>query len=355
MIAMAARPSISVIIPTFNRARYLDLTLASYVGQSDRDFELVIVDDGSTDDTAGVVAAYRDRVRLSYIQKPNRGRSHARNTAIEHAQGEILIFSDDDRIAAREFVAEHRREHQASAPRVVIGWQRAILSIWIPDLVIAARTLVELLVKRPGLREQLRDQEVALITPAMIRDELDATVADLAFPEPWQEKIAPTIERHGLDLDGYSFPWSLGVTGNLSAPRALVRELGMFDVEFQGWGLEDLDLHYRLHVAGAATRVSRTALNYHQFHQRGPTLMREWNANALRLIDKYASVELDLYLRTMRDKLSIDDANRVARDYAALAATGSAVAADFARLMHDHVRAMYTLVVVARPTGQPPG
>jgi len=51
---MAARPSISVIIPTFNRARYLDLTLASYLGQSDRDFELVIVDDGSTDGTAAL-------------------------------------------------------------------------------------------------------------------------------------------------------------------------------------------------------------------------------------------------------------------------------------------------------------
>ena len=351
-----SRPSVSIVIPTFNRARYLDLTLASYLGQSDREFELVIVDDGSTDDTAGVVASYRDRLPVAYVHQANRGRAHARNTAIEHARGDLLIFSDDDRIAAREFVAEHRAEHRAAdRPRVVLGWQRAILSIWIPDLVIAARTMVELLARRPGLSEQLRDRDAALLTPAMVSGELDAAIADLAFPEPWQQKIAPRIERYGLDLAGYSFPWSLGVTGNLSAPRALVDQVGRFDVEFRGWGLEDLDLHYRLHVAGAATRVSRTAINYHQFHERGPTLMREWNANALRLIEKYRSVELDLYLRTMRGKLSIDDANRIAIEYAALAATDSAVAADFARVMHDHVHAMYLLVTVARPTGQPPG
>jgi GT2 family glycosyltransferase len=236
-----------------------------------------------------------------------------------------------------------------------MGWQRAILSIWIPDMVLPARALVELLTRRPGLREQLGDRGAVLVTPAMLRDDFDATIADLGFPEPWQQKIAPRIDRYGPDLAGYSFPWSLGVTGNLSVPRALVREVGMFDVSFQGWGLEDLDLHYRLHVAGAATRVCRTAVNYHQFHERASTPMQEWNANALRLIEKYHSVEIGLYLRTMRGKLSIEDANRVALEYAALAATDSAVAADFARLMHDHVHAMYLLVTVSRPTGQPLG
>jgi glycosyltransferase involved in cell wall biosynthesis len=346
---MAARPSISVIIPTFNRARYLDLTLASYLGQSDRDFEIVIVDDGSTDDTADVVATYRDRVRLGYVHQANQGRSRARNAAIEHAQGDLVIFSDDDRIASRSFVAEHRREHLASTPRVVLGWQEGILSIWLPDLVIAGGTMVKLLARRPGLGEQLRDRETALITPAMIRDEFEATIADLSCPEPWQQKIAETIERHGLDLDGYCFPWRLGVTGNLSAPRALVRDVGMFDTGFRGWGLEDLDLHYRLHVAGAATRVSRTAVNYHQLHQRAQTLMYDWNNNALRLIEKYTSVELELYLRTMRGKLSLDEANRIALEYPALAAAGSAVAADYARLMHDHVHAMYLLVKTRQP------
>jgi glycosyltransferase involved in cell wall biosynthesis len=346
---MAARPSISVIIPTFNRARYLDLTLASYLGQSDRDFELVIVDDGSTDDTADVVATYRDQVRVACVHQANRGRSHARNTAIEHAQGDLLIFSDDDRIASRSFIAEHRAEHRADTPRVVLGWQEAILSIWMPDLMIAAGTIVELLARRPNLRGQLRDSVTALITPEMVRDELDATIADFSCPEPWQQKIAETIERYGLDLNGYCFPWRLGVTGNLSVPRQLVRDVGMFDVELRGWGLEDLDLHYRLHRAGAATRVSRTAINYHQFHERGPALMHDWNNNALRLIEKYAAVDLELYLRTMRGKLSLDEANRIALEHATLAAAGSSVAADYARLMHDHVHAMFLLVKTKQP------
>jgi glycosyltransferase involved in cell wall biosynthesis len=87
-------PRISVIIPCYNQGRFLGEALDSVVGQTYASVEAIVVDDGSTDNTAEVAARYRDRVR--YVRKENAGLPAARNTGILAAEGEFVLFLDSD-------------------------------------------------------------------------------------------------------------------------------------------------------------------------------------------------------------------------------------------------------------------
>ena len=86
---------ISVIIPSYNQGNYLGETLYSVLDQTYPHFEAIVVDDGSTDDTAEIVRSFED-ARIHYIYQENRGLSSARNTGIHHSQGEFLTYLDSD-------------------------------------------------------------------------------------------------------------------------------------------------------------------------------------------------------------------------------------------------------------------
>jgi len=85
----------SIIVPTYNRALILLETLDSVISQTFNDFEIIIVDDGSTDNTADNIAELKSE-RISYFYKKNEERSVARNYGADRAKGEFLIFLDSD-------------------------------------------------------------------------------------------------------------------------------------------------------------------------------------------------------------------------------------------------------------------
>jgi glycosyltransferase involved in cell wall biosynthesis len=98
-------PEVSVVIPTHNRRRLLGQTLRSVLGQRGVDFEVVVVDDGSTDGTAEAVAALGDRrVRLLHHEHP-RGVATARNVGATAAHGAWVAFLDDDDLWAPDKLA----------------------------------------------------------------------------------------------------------------------------------------------------------------------------------------------------------------------------------------------------------
>lgn len=91
---MPAEPSVSVIIPTYNRAPMVVEAVESVLAQSFRDFELIVVDDGSSDNTQDLLAPYGDALRL--LRQENRGVSAARNLGLASSQGAFIAFLDSD-------------------------------------------------------------------------------------------------------------------------------------------------------------------------------------------------------------------------------------------------------------------
>jgi len=88
------RPRVSIIIPVYNQCQFIGQALDSVLGQSRDDLEIIVVDDGSTDETAAVLAPYRHQVR--YFYQPNAGPSSARNLGLEHSGGAFIVFLDSD-------------------------------------------------------------------------------------------------------------------------------------------------------------------------------------------------------------------------------------------------------------------
>ncbi|NOT60405.1 MAG: glycosyltransferase family 2 protein [Acidobacteria bacterium] len=95
---MAEVPKVSIIVPAYNVAPYLGETLDSVLAQTRGDYEIIVVNDGSTDETAQVVERYRDRFagKLVYVWQENRGLAAARNTAIRTARGQYIALLDGD-------------------------------------------------------------------------------------------------------------------------------------------------------------------------------------------------------------------------------------------------------------------
>ncbi len=101
----AGVPVVSVIIPAYNTAPYIAETLASALEQTYRDYELIVINDGSPDspDLEKAIAPFRDRI--VYITQQNGGGSRARNNGIHHARGEYLAFLDSDDCWLPEYLA----------------------------------------------------------------------------------------------------------------------------------------------------------------------------------------------------------------------------------------------------------
>lgn len=89
-------PFFSVVLCTFNRAYILERAIKSLINQNFKDFELIIVDDGSSDDTFQVVNKFKNELNLKYIFQSNSGISISRNVGIYNATGEYITFLDSD-------------------------------------------------------------------------------------------------------------------------------------------------------------------------------------------------------------------------------------------------------------------
>jgi glycosyltransferase involved in cell wall biosynthesis len=87
-------PRVSIIIPTYNLAHYIGRTLATVFCQTYTDYEVIVADDGSTDDTRTVLAPWDGRIR--YFYQANRGVAAARNLALSNASGEFIAYVDAD-------------------------------------------------------------------------------------------------------------------------------------------------------------------------------------------------------------------------------------------------------------------
>ena len=114
---------VSVIIATYNRKNLLEKSLECLFNQScSKDkYEIIFIDDGSTDGTEKMINALSPPCRLVYLHQDRKGPHIARNLGIENAQGKIIIFIDSDIFAPPNFIDEHMRFHKKFKNVIVSG------------------------------------------------------------------------------------------------------------------------------------------------------------------------------------------------------------------------------------------
>ena len=208
----------TVVIPTYQRRDTLLRTVASLEHQVFRDFETIVVSDGSTDGTVAALRAQHTSFPLTVLEQPNAGAGKARNVGAAVAAGELLLFLDDDMDADPALLREHDASHRAGA-----------------DLVIGDLPL------HPGAPRTLLSRGVAT----------------------WARSRRDRLSEAGEDI-----PLADMLTGQMSVARQVFERLGGFDARFTRDGLfggEDIDFGYRVLKAGYRVVFNPAAISYQYY------------------------------------------------------------------------------------------
>jgi glycosyltransferase involved in cell wall biosynthesis len=255
---------VSVIIPTYNKKERLKLALTSFINQTyPRDkFEVVLIDDGSTDGTESMVRSLNLPFKINYIRQPNQGRSKARNLGIAYAKGKIIIFTDDDLILSPEFIEEHVRHHKKRSKLVVHGTIYTMSFLKFFKDPIRGILLDEFKEKEnvvSGLRRRCICEEDILNNFEKIKVENKKLTR-------FEIGIHQMLSDDGINCVS---PWIGFTGGNVSVRKYHLIRVGGFDENIgKTWGGEDLELGYRLYKYGCKFVLGKKAVNYHIAHYR---------------------------------------------------------------------------------------
>jgi glycosyltransferase involved in cell wall biosynthesis len=249
---------VSVIVATYNRPDALAVVLRSLSRQSDRDFEVIVADDGSGPATARVITEWASRlsVPLKHVWHDDRGfrLAEIRNRAIRAAAGGYCVFLDGDCLARPDFVAMHRR---LAEPGWFVTGNRILLS----------RELTERILKN-GLEPE--QWGFASFVSAHSRRGIN--------------RFAPLLAlRLGLFRKLHPRRWQGARGSNMAFWRADLEAVDGFDSAFTGWGREDSDIFVRMIRAGIRRKDGRF----------GPGVLHLWHpeADRTRLADNDRQLE----------------------------------------------------------------
>ena len=238
-------PRVSVIVPAYNQGRYLGEAIRSALGQTCADLEVIVVDDGSTDDTPAVCRAFTDP-RLRYVWQVNQGLSAARNTGIRQAHGAFLTYLDSD-------------------------------DLFQPD-------------------------KVQVLLGAFERDERVGFAHGYAILI--DEEGKPIGERFERDVPGESSEWLLRNplhVGSVMVRREWQERIGFFDESLRS--SEDWDMWLRLALAGCPMQSVRHPVSRYRFHRMQMTRIgRQMTTATFAVLDKtFANPNLPETWRARRD------------------------------------------------------
>lgn len=234
--ASDAAPELSVIVCSYQRKQTLERCLRSFEQQTATGrYELIVVNDGSTDGTRELLDRWRFRVPARVVHRENGGLAAARNSGIEVARGEWLLFVNDDTIAAPDLVETHLLAHRRA------GREVSVLGSFV--------------------------QPPAALDNALMRVLEDDTLV-FCFSQ-----LTP----------GGEHDWNAFWTCNVSVPAGAVRAVGGFDESFRHYGCEDTDLGLRLFTRGlpliyepSAKAVHDHVLDFDALARRNRTTAKAW-------------------------------------------------------------------------------
>jgi glycosyltransferase involved in cell wall biosynthesis len=251
---------IAVIVTTYNRPDALATVLEGYLAQSDRDFEVLVADDGSTPDTAGVVRQFQARATfpIHHVWQEDIGFRAAaiRNRALAATKADYVIFTDGDCIPPVDFVAQQRK---LSEQGCFLSGNRLLLSQAFTRQMLSEKIPVHLWRFGDWLRAY-RQGHISRLLPL------------LRMPDSAFRKVSPRR-------------WQGAKTCNLSAFRADLLKVNGLDESYTGWGQEDSDLVVRLIRAGLINKSARfSAPVLHLWHKESDRSHLEENKQRLRQV-----------------------------------------------------------------------
>ena len=240
---MTVKGLISVIVTTYNREDALAVVLRSLARQTDRDFEVLVADDGSGPATATTVETWKAKVghRVEHVWHEDKGfrAGEIRNRAVLAARGEYIVFLDGDCIVRPDFVAQHRK---LAEQRAFVTGNRILLS---PDL--TARVL------RDGLEPEI--WSFGKFISERLRGGVNRLSALLKLP------LGPLRQIRARE-------WKGARSCNLAIWRRDLDTVDGFDADYAGWGKEDSDLIVRLLNAGIVRKDGNFATGViHLWHK----------------------------------------------------------------------------------------
>jgi glycosyltransferase involved in cell wall biosynthesis len=234
-----------VIVPTYNRCDLLRGTLGTLAEQRfpADEFEVIVSDDGSTDETAAVTRSFAGRLRLRYCFQEDQGfrAAAARNAGARLAAAPVLVFLDCGTQTGPEFVRSHLAVHSArTAEHAVLGYCFGY---------------------RPMGGTQGPGATLAELDPAR-------AVRRYGDDPSFRDIRHPVFAAADFDVGRLAAPWFLFWTMNCSVRADVFWAAGGFDENFRSWGVEDIDLGYRLFCRGVQLVLSRDAWTIELPHER---------------------------------------------------------------------------------------
>jgi glycosyltransferase involved in cell wall biosynthesis len=272
---MHQAPTISVIITTYNRPDALRAVVEACFAQDDQDFEIIIADDGSGDNTRACVAALQAAAPLAlrHVWQEDLGfrAARARNLGTLAARGDYIIFLDGDCVPQRDFIRRHRR--LAERGHVVCG-SRVLLSEAGTASVLGEHIDLQTL----GLGRMLRWRLAGHLNKM------------LQLLVSWPD-LGRTTRR---------FSWRRIKSCNMAAWRSDLDLVNGFDESFLGWGHEDSDLVVRLFNAGVMRKDGAFATEvFHLWHREN---QRDQESSNRQLVLRRAAERTTLAVRGLREE-----------------------------------------------------
>ena len=236
---------ISVMVATYNRPDALDAVLRSLAGQADRDFEIVVADDGSHPDTGRLVAdwAKRTSIPVKHVWHEDKGfrLAEIRNRAIRVSGGSYCIFLDGDCLARPDFVAAHRA---LARPGWFVTGSRLLLSRELTADVLGGKLAAEQWSLATWIGQRIRGRV---------------------------NRLAPLLlSRSGTSIRRNQRSWRGARGSNMAFWRSDLDAVDGFDAAFTGWGREDSDIFVRMIRHGVRRKDGRG----------GATVLHLWHPEA---------------------------------------------------------------------------
>ena len=218
---------VSIIIPCYNRADIVNETIDSVLAQTYEKFEIILVDDGSTDNTSEVICAYEDR-RIRYFHQANGGLSAARNAGLSVAEGEFIAFLDSDDIWL---------DWKLNAQVEIFRRHAEVGLIWSDMSTFTGAGKID---EERHLRTFYSAYDTVNFEdtherPGMLSDLVPGVSPDLA-----------NSPYYVADVFQHMFSGNLVLPSTAIVRRARLQKSGPFEPEFTGFGAEDYHFYFRI-------------------------------------------------------------------------------------------------------------